>query len=430
MLTPTEVAAGAFALMTNADSPAGVMERAWHTEPIAPLGKGARPKQLPPDTDWRVWLILAGRGFGKSRAVNEFAIDQAFTMPGSRGALVAATAGDVRDVIVEGESGIMAISPPDFMPLYEPSKRRLTWPNGSMATTYSADEPRRLRGPQHHWAICDELAAWRFPDAYDQLMLGLRLGDNPRVAISTTPRPTPIIKSLIDDKTVALVMGSTYENRENLADVWFDDIISRYEGTTLGRQELYAELLFDHPGALWTRDNIDNNRVVEFPGLRRIVVAIDPAVTAYEDSSETGIVVAGVSHDGHGYVLEDVTLRASPDGWAKAAVAAYNKYKADRIVAETNNGGDMVESTIKTVAPNVSFKKVHASRAKHTRAEPVAALYEQNRIHHVGVFGKLEDQLCQWVPGDTSPDRLDALVWAFTELMLDKEPLTVRASRY
>lgn len=401
----------------------GVLARPWHTEPPPPDGNGAREKQLQPDRDWRVWLVLAGRGFGKTRAINEWAIDRAAQMPGSRGVIIAATSGDVRDVIIEGESGILSISPDDFMPNYEPSKRRLTWSNGSMAYLRSADRPDRLRGPQCHWAICDELAAWRYPSAWDQLLFGLRLGDDPRVAVATTPRPTPIIKSLVNDETVAVVTGSTYENRDALAPVYFDEIIRRYEGTTLGQQEIHAQLLLDHPGALWKRDDIDNARVIELPDLRRIVVAIDPAASDNEESSETGIVVAALGyHDKEGYVLDDVTVSGSPDAWARAAVAAYHKYGADRIIAEVNNGGDMVEHTIRTVAANVPFKQVRASRNKQTRAEPVAALYEQGRVHHVGTFGKLEDQLCQWMPGDKSPDRLDALVWALTDLMIKGRP--------
>lgn len=394
----------------------------------------ARPNQLPPEGDWQIWLLLAGRGFGKTRTICEYAIDRAKKEPGSRGAIVGATASDARDVLVMGESGIMNISDPDFMPEYNPSNRLIHWPNGSIALLFSADEPKRLRGPQHHWAIADELAAWRRMEAWDMLLMGTRLGDNPQIAVATTPRPIKIIKELIKDVTCRVTRGSTYENKANLAKQWFDKILTRYEGTRLGRQELEAAILDDSPGALWTRDNIETTRVLEYPPLVRIVVAIDPAVTATEDSNETGIIIAGVSADGHGYILDDMTLSASPAGWAKQAIAAFNKYEADRMIAETNNGGDMIENTIRTVrdaddkpiGAKISFKQVHASRGKHTRAEPIAALYEQKRVHHVGVFPELEDQLCQWLPGDDSPDRLDALVWALTELM----PAQTHTPRY
>ncbi len=390
----------------------------------------ARPKQLPPEWAWRIWLLLAGRGFGKTRCITEWARDRAHRLPGSRGAMVARTAADVRDVLVEGESGILAVSPKWFMPRYEPSKRRLTWPNGSTATLYSADQPDLLRGPQHHWAICDEMAAWCYiDDTWANLMLGLRLGNNPQCAVATTPRPIPTLRKLLVDPTVAVTRGSTYENRSNLALAFFTEIIQRYEGSRLGRQELNAELLENTPGALWTRDTLESTRVKVAPDLARIVVAIDPAMTANEESSETGIIVAGVDENKHGYVLDDVTLRASPAKWAEAAVLAFDKWNADRIVAEVNAGGDMIEYTVKMAArhlhsegkrptPHIPFKQVRASRGKHTRAEPVSTLYEQGRCHHVGMFAELEDQMCTWVPGESSPDRMDAGVWAFTDLLL------------
>jgi phage terminase large subunit-like protein len=378
----------------------------------------ARPKQLPPEGNWRTWLLLAGRGFGKTRTGAEWIRSLVETEQARRIALVAPTAADARDVIVEGESGLLAISSPWFMPEYEPSKRRLTWPNGAIATLYSADEPERLRGPQHDAAWCDELAAWRYPDAWDMLMFGLRLGKDPRVVVTTTPKPTPIIKALVAAKTTVVTRGSTFDNAENLAPAFLEQIVTRYKGTRLGRQELFAEILDDTPGALWNRGMIEELRVMKHPDLIRVVIAIDPAATDDEESDETGIVIAGLGSDGHAYVLEDLSLKASPDGWATAAVTAYYKYEADRIVAEANNGGDMIEHTIRTVDKTVSYKKVHASRGKLTRAEPIAALYEQGKVHHVGYFGTLEDQMCTWAPGQKSPDRMDALVWALTELML------------
>lgn len=383
----------------------------------------ARPKQKPPPGNWTYWLLLAGRGFGKTKTVAHWAIDKARDMPGSRGAVVAATAADARDVLVEGASGILASSPPDFMPVYEPSKRRLTWPNGSVATIFSADQPDRLRGPQFHWAVADELAAWRFAqDAWDMLQFGLRLGENPQCAIATTPRPTAVIKELVADENCVVTHGTTYENRENLAPAFFRQVIAKYENTRLGRQELLAQILDDVPGALWNRDLLDSTRVKHAPECFKIVVAVDPA----SSTGTTGIVVVGVGKlDGitHGYVLEDCTTEAgaSPGAWGLAAVQAYHRWQADAIVAEVNHGGNMVEHVIRTVegGKNVSYRAVRASRGKYTRAEPVASLFEQKKAHCVGMLGLLEDELCTWIPGEDSPNRLDAMVWGFTDLMLD-----------
>lgn len=382
----------------------------------------AREKQLPPEGDWQTWLILAGRGFGKTRTGAEMArlwVEQGV----GRIALVGATAADARDVMVEGESGILACSPSWNMPKYEPSKRRLTWKNGALATTYSADEPDRLRGPQHEKAWCDELAAWRYPETWDMLLFGLRLGNNPQAVVTTTPKPTKLMREIIKDPTTVVTSGSTYENIANLATQFIERILRKYEGTRLGLQELHARLLEDTPGALWKRAQIDDLRVTQAPLLQRIVVAIDPPKSSAEGASEAGIVVAGLGSDGHGYVLDDLSIeQATPSAWARQAISGYYKYKADRIVAESNAGGEMVETTVRTEDKTVSFRMVHASRGKTTRAEPVSALYEQGRVHHVGAFGALEDQMCTWVQGDASPDRMDALVWALTELMLDDEP--------
>lgn len=387
-------------------------------DPVYDWPRLARPSQLPPDGDWRVWLVMAGRGFGKTRTGVEWVRAQVESGACGRLALVAPTAADARDVIVEGQSGILAISPNSNRPVYEPSKRRLTWPNGALATLYSAEEPDRLRGPQHDGAYCDELAAWSRPEAWDMLLMGLRLGANPRAVVTTTPRPVRIVRDLLTDPTVAVTRGSTYENAANLAPAFMAQIIAKYEGTRLGRQELQGDLLDDVPGALWTRANLDATRVAKAPDLRRVVVAIDPAVTSGESADETGIVVAGAGVDDQFYVLADLTCRLSPDGWARRAVKAYHDYEANRIVGEVNNGGDMVALTIKTVDPSVPFKAVHASRGKRVRAEPIAALYEQGRVHHVGSFPDLEDQQCQFAPDvfDGSPDRVDALVWALAEL--------------
>src|SRR3990167_1339605 len=354
----------------------------------------ARPNQIAPDGDWSIGLILAGRGFGKTRTINEWAIEQAEAIPGSRGAFVGSTAADVRDVLIEGESGILNISPDGFRPEYEPSKRRLTWSNGTMATLFSADEPNRLRGPQQHWAICDELASWRYPDAWHMLMLGLRLGKNPRCAVATTPKPVKHLRDLLAQNATHVTRGSTYENRANLATAFFDQIIRRYEGTRIGRQEINAELLDDIPGALWNRAMLDGGRVSAFPELRRIVIGIDPEATSTEDSAETGIVAAGISEDGQGYVLGDYSLRALPEEWARAAISAYSIHKANSLTPEVNNGGEMVTYTIRTIDKNVPIHPVHATRGKYTRAEPISSLYQQGRIHHVGSFAELEDQMC------------------------------------
>lgn len=326
-------------------------------------------------------------------------------------------------MLVEGESGILAISPPWFRPDYQPSKRRLVWPNGAIATTYSADEPNSLRGPQHDFAWADELAAWQYPDAWDQLQFGLRLGNDPRCVVTTTPRPTPIIKALIKDSTTAVTTGSTYENKANLARAFVEQIVKKYEGTRLGRQELYAEILDDAPGALWKRGRIDDLRITDpstLPEMVRIVIAIDPSVSADNADAATGMVACGLGTDGHGYALEDGSLeKPTPEQWARRAVQLYNDHDADRILAEVNNGGDLVEANIRTVDPKISYKEVRATRGKEIRAEPIAALVEQGRIHHVGNLAQLEDELCSWEPGiGKSPNRLDAYVWGFTELML------------
>jgi phage terminase large subunit-like protein len=295
----------------------------------------------------------------------------------------------------KGESGILAVAPSWFRPVYEPSKRRLTWPNGAIATTFSAEEPDRLRGPQHDAAICDELASWSRPETWDMLQFGLRLGRNPRCLVATTPRPTKLIRELLarEGGDVAVTRGSTYDNRANLAPGFFAQVIRKYEGTRLGRQELNAELLEDTPGALWSHAIIDAARVAAAPSLQRVVVAIDPAVTSGENADETGIIVVGKDANGHGYVLQDLSGRYSPTEWSKIAVTAYRTHRADRIVAERNNGGDMVQATIRMVDPSVALSTVWASRGKVARAEPVSALYEQGRMHHVGSFPQLEDQI-------------------------------------
>lgn len=378
----------------------------------------ARPKQLPPPGDWYAWLILAGRGFGKTRTGAEWIRHKIESGQAGRIALVGRTAADVRDTMIEGESGLLAVCPPWAKPTYEPSKRRVTWPNGAIATAFTGEEPNALRGPQHDAAWADELAAWKYPETWDQLQFGLRLGQRPQVVITTTPRPTPLVKSIVADSDSVTVRGTSYENRENLAPSFFKQIIQKYEGTRLGRQELNAELLEDVDGALWNLTQIDSLRVAEAPDLIRVIVAIDPATTSNAESNETGIIVAGLGRDGHGYVLNDVSVRDTPDGWARRAVNAYREAKADRIIYEANQGGDMVATTLRTIDRSVPLTAVTASRGKLTRAEPVSALYQQGRVHHVGAFAALEDQMTSWVPGEPSPDRMDALVWAITSLMI------------
>lgn len=381
------------------------------------FGSIARPEQIPPPGRWRNWVYLAGRGAGKTRSGAETMRHWIETGQCRRLHFVAPTATDVRDVMVEGESGILSICPPSNRPRYEPSKRRLTWPNGAVATTFSADEPERLRGPQCDGLWADEVCAWRYPQTWHLAMFGLRLGANPRSVVTTTPKPIGLLKELLGLKTTVLTKGRTVDNEANLAPGFLEEIVGRYKGTRLGRQELDAEILDDNPNALWTRGQIEKDRVFKAPQLARVVVAVDPAAT--ETGDEIGIITAGKGVDGQFYVLDDHSLHGTPEQWGRAAVTAYHKAKADRIVYEANQGGDMVAHTLRTVDPTVPLRPVTATRGKITRAEPVSALYEQGRVHHVGCFPTLEDQLCDWVAGTPeSPDRLDALVWAITELDL------------
>lgn len=383
----------------------------------------ARPSQEPPTMAWLVWLILAGRGFGKTRTGAEWVADQALAEAGSRWAIVAATYADGRDTCIEGESGLLAVlrrrrPTHDWGRAWNRSLGELTLPNRSKVKLFSADEPDRLRGPQHHGAWCDELAAWRYPEAWDQLQFGLRLGTLPRTVVTTTPKPTKLVRSLLERDTTTATRGSTFDNADNLAPAALEELRRRYEGTRLGRQELYAELLTDTPGALWSIDGFDRPgfRVADFPDLERLVVAIDPAVTSEETSDESGIVAAGRAGDAT-YVLEDASVRADPHTVAATAVRMYHDLQADRIVVEDNNGADWIPALIRTVDPTVKVDKVHASRGKALRAQPVAGLYEQGRVHHVGHLPDLEDQMCSWTPeSKSSPDRLDALVWAVTAL--------------
>lgn len=384
----------------------------------------ARPNQVPPPGDWIGWLVLAGRGWGKTRVGLEFVRGEVEAGRAGRVALVAETSADGRDVIVEGESGLLAISPPWMKPVYESSKRRVTWPNGAIATLYDAREPDQLRGPQHDLALLDELAKYRYAQAvWDNLLPGLRLGTHPRWVATTTPRPIPLIKGLIRDPHVVTTRGKSTENLANLAATFKTAVIDRYAGTRLGRQELDAEILDDVPGALWVRRNLDENRVDKAPPLKRIVVGVDPAATGNENSNETGIIVCAIDALNRGFVLDDWSVRGSPDVWARRTVAAFRRYEADKVIVEVNQGGDMVRSVLQSVDPNLPIEEVRASKGKYVRAEPVAALYEQGRICHVGAWADLEDQMTSFTPERAadrsdgfSPDRVDALVWAFSAL--------------
>lgn len=415
----------------------------------------ARDEQLPPASKYKFWLYMAGRGSGKTRTGAEWTKDLV-RMGYNRGGLIAPTAADVRDVMVEGESGLLAICNDwdrDYngalmgRPLYEPSKRRVTWENGAMVTLYSADEPERLRGPQHSFLWMDELAAWRRMETFDQAMFGLRLGKAPKVFISTTPKPKPLVKRLFaracdpTDTDVVMTSGSSERNSANLAPGVIEELRDMYAGSELGRQELDGILLEELEGALWSRKIIDGQRCKVMPTLldpsfyfTRIVVAVDPATTDKENSDETGIIVAALGNDGHGYVLADYSGKRSPAKWGEKVAWAYATWQADAVVAEGNQGGDMVKFVLNAQDPNMPVKIVHASTGKVARAEPVAQKYEQGKVHHVGSavqmadgskneghLDNLEDQMCTWerLSATYSPDRIDALVWAIHELMIE-----------
>lgn len=388
----------------------------------------ARPNQLAPEGDWNTWLVMAGRGFGKTRMGAEWVREKAHMYPGCRIALVAETAADARDVMIKGDSGLLNCDPTLTEDDWSPTNRCLSWPNGSRAYTYNGTTPDQLRGPQHHFAWIDELAKFEYmQDAWDQAAFGLRLGEHPQVLVTTTPRPLPLIKKLVSDPDTYVTYGATLDNSANLPANTIKQLYDRYGGTRLGRQELNGEILGDIPGALWNRSTIDDSRLKDAPeDLLSVLVAVDPAASSEERSDENGIVVVGLArdHDGYarGYVLEDASLKGSPEEWARMAVKMYRKWSADKIIAEKNNGGEMVGSVIKAVDRAIPVKLVHATRGKVVRAEPISALYEQGRIHHVGVFDLLEDQMCMFSIDNVrnsstgSPDRVDALVWGLTEI--------------
>jgi len=404
----------------------------------------ARPQQIAPTGNWNTWFINAGRGFGKTRAGVEWV--RARVKNGSmRVGAIAATNSDIDRVMVNGESGFLArcwkgdkdckgrlLGPPTWYP----TKRLLVWDQGwykdqrvkPTVLFFSAEEPERLRGPQFEAAWCDELAAWNKDRAtWDMLQFTLRLGKHPQVCVTTTPRPTKLVRDIMKNPKSVVTYGSTFDNSANLAATYIQAVKDQYEGTRLGRQELYAEIMDEASGALWTRDLLSKCEVegVDDPvafakTLARVVISVDPAVTSNAESDMTGLVVAGIDLNGCSYILEDATDRYTPEGWATRAIGLYHQYEADKIVAERNQGGDMVRSTLHTVDETVPVKLVHASRGKFARAEPVSSLYERGKVKHLKGLDALEDQLVQWEPLGSigSPDRLDAMVWAVTELAL------------
>ena len=378
----------------------------------------ARDEQVAPEWGWYVWLLMGGRGSGKTRSGAEWVREQ--IKHTSEIAIIGRTASDVNKTMINGPAGILKVFPPWQKPHHEPTKRQITFHNGAKAHAYTAYEPDELRGPQHGAAWCDELASWRYlQDTWDMLEFGLRQSPTPQIMITTTPRSIPFLKKLLADKeNVAVTQGSMYRNIANLPERFVQRIRERYEGTRLADQEIHGRIIDDNPQALWSREDIANYRVTKAPELVMIVVAIDPAASSTASSNDTGIIVAGKGIDGHGYTLDDKTMSAAkPLAWAQEAVTAYYGRQANYIVAEKNNGGDMVESTILTVDNGVPVVLVWASRGKQTRAEPVSSMAAQGKIHHVGQFAELEDQMCHWVPGEgESPDRVDAMVWAFTKL--------------
>ncbi len=381
----------------------------------------ARADQLPPDSPWRTWLLLGGRGSGKTRSGAEF-VRHLAGQANLRIALVAPTFAEARMVMIEGVSGLLSVHPSYARPKFEPSKRVVTWPNGAQAQVFSAEEPDGLRGPQFDAAWCDELAKWKHAEkVWEMLQFALRLGDNPVAVVTTTPRPIPLLKKLLSDEATVVSRSRTADNKGHLAKPFLKIVTARYGGSRLGRQELDGEMLDDDPDALFKREDVDRLRVLNAPPLKRVVVAVDPPASFHAKSNACGIVVVGLSEEGHCYVLDDASLeRASPKRWAEKVKAVYETHGASRVVAEVNQGGAMVEQVLRQVAPDLPYSAVHASVGKRLRAEPVAALYEQGRVHHVGSFPALEDEMCASLEEGKSPDRLDALVWAVTELVLTK----------
>ncbi len=391
-----------------------------------------RETQQAPAGDWRVWLVMAGRGFGKTRLGAEWVREVAEANPDARIALVGASLHEARSVMVEGESGLLSIGAPWQRPVFESSVRRVVWPNGAQAFLYSAAEPESLRGPQHSHAWCDEIAKWdnvsnRAMAMWDNLLMGLRLGDDPRLVATTTPRPVPLVARIMaDGEDVVVTRGSTFDNARNLPARFVAAMQRSFGGTTLGRQELLGEMIEDLAGALWSRSLIESAREESAPPMVRVVVGVDPPASAHGDAC--GIVVCGIGDDRIARVLADCSVeQASPEQWARAVANAARAWSADRVVAEANQGGEMVGAVLRAAEASLPLRLVHASRGKTARAEPVAALYEAGRVRHAGMFAALEDELCGLMPGGEyqgpgrSPDRADACVWALTELMLGQQ---------
>ena len=395
----------------------------------------ALPHQLPPRGDWKTWVIMGGRGAGKTRAGSEWVRAQVEGPgPGDPGrakrvALVGETVDQVREVMVMGESGILACSPPDRKPEWQATRQQLVWPNGAVAQVFSAHEPEAMRGPQFDAAWADELGKWKKgAEAWDQLQFALRLGKNPQAVVTTTPRNVGVLKAILKNPSTVITHAPTEANRAYLAESFLAEVQARYGGTRIGRQELEGVLVEDEEGALWTQAMLERARLDALPVFNRVVVAVDPPVTSMKTSDECGIVVVaadtrGEPKDWRAVVLEDASVKgATPEGWARAALAAMERHGADRLVAEVNQGGDLVERLVRMIDPLVPFRAVHATRSKMLRAEPVAALYEQGRVAHVRGLQALEEQMCRMTAtgwqGAGSPDRLDALVWALTDLML------------
>lgn len=391
----------------------------------------ARDDQMPPaGTDWTTWLMMGGRGAGKTRAGAEWVRGLALGLVGiaeapvGRIALVGETADDARHVMVEGVSGLLAVHRREERPAWLPSLRKLEWPNGAVAQLFSAEDPDALRGPQFHAAWCDEIGKWKLGEAaWDNLQFALRLGQRPRQVATTTPRPTALVRRLLADPLTAVSRATTRMNRFNLAPAFLETVVGRYAGTRLGRQELEGELIEDRADALWSRGLIEAARAAAAPPLARVVVAVDPPASSGRRADACGIVAAGVDAEGAAWVLEDATLpSARPQDWAAAAAALYHRLEADALVVETNQGGEMVAAVIREVDASVPVTSVRATRGKYLRAEPVAALYAQGRVRHAGTFPALEDEMADFGPGGLSsgrsPDRLDALVWALTHLLL------------
>lgn len=395
----------------------------------------ARPQQLPPAGLWSIWLVMAGRGFGKTRAGAEWVRQIVHEDERARFALIAANFAEARSVMVEGESGILSISPAAERPSWEPSLRRLRWANGAEATVYAATEPDGLRGPQHSHAWCDEIAKWHDGNGqalatWDNLKMGLRLGILPQITATTTPRPVALVRRLVTDDGVVITRGGTDDNHLNLPDIFLTAMAADYGGTRLGRQEIDGELIEELEGALWTRAMIEECRVsageIDLAAMVRIVIGVDPPTSSTGDAC--GIIVSGLGGDGQAYILADCsTEKASPEKWAQAVALAARSWGADRVIAEANQGGEMVSTVLRAATVNLPVRLVHAARGKVARAEPIAALYEHGRVHHRGTFAALEDELCGLLIGGSyqgpgrSPDRADALVWALSELMLKEK---------